>query len=188
MEHFDPSKATEKTVDFIKKYTEDAGFSRVVLGLSGGLDSATCAYLAVRALGRENVKLVNMPYKGSSPESQADAQLVADSLGIPMDIVEITGPVDSLFDGRPAPDRLRLGNACARMRMITIYDIASEWNGLVIATGNKSESYLGYTTLWGDMAGAFSPIGDLFKSDEKALADKTCRKDPHRRSVGRSNR
>ncbi len=167
---FDPRMATEKITTFIKNYMDNAGFSRAVIGLSGGLDSATCAFVVARAIGSENVSLINMPYRASSPESREDAELVAKSLGIELDILDITDPVDAFFEHRSRPDRLRLGNACARMRMIALYDIAAEKDALVVATGNKSERYLGYTTLWGDMAGAYAPIGDLFKTDEKALA------------------
>ena len=167
---FNPAQVTEKIIDFIRDYLEGLPYSKAVMGLSGGLDSATCAFLVERAIGKENTILVNMPYKISSPKSQEDAQILADSLDIPMQVFDISAAVDSFFQDKNNVSNLRIGNVCARVRMIRLYDIAAESESLVVATGNKSERYLGYTTLWGDMAGAFSPIGDLFKSDERALA------------------
>ncbi|MFP4458792.1 MAG: NAD+ synthase [Candidatus Zixiibacteriota bacterium] len=171
MKSFDPAKTKNTIIKFIRNYINDSGFSKLVVGLSGGLDSATCAYLASKAVGKENVYLFNLPYKISSPESREDAQLVADALGIELDVYDITPAVDALMRKRSSPDKLRLGNVCARMRMIVLYDFASELNALVVATSNKSESYLGYTTLWGDMAGAFAPIGDIFKTQEFEFAE-----------------
>jgi len=169
-ESYDSSKVKEKIILFITNYMKKSGFSKLVLGLSGGLDSAVCAYLAVEAVGRKNLLLINMPYSISSPQSYDDAKRVAETLGIEMLLFPITKMVDALLSDRPTSDRLRIGNICARSRMIVLYDFASENNALVVSTGNKTERYLGYTTMWGDMAGAFAPLGDIYKSQERILA------------------
>jgi NAD+ synthase len=155
---------------FLLDETRNAGFSRGVVGLSGGVDSAVTAYLAVGALGRENVRAVLMPYKTSSRESLADAKLVLDALGMPSETVDITPMVDPCLAALRVDDRLRAGNIMARQRMILLYDISARERGLVLGTSNKTEFMLGYGTLFGDMASAINPLGDLYKTQVWQLA------------------
>jgi NAD+ synthase len=171
---------------FIRGQLEQAGFDRAVLGLSGGIDSALVAYLVSEAIGAERLLAVLMPYRTSSPSSRADAESVVADLRCASELVEITAMVDGYFgaDGSAgadeasrasgAPDEpasaLRRGNFAARMRMSVLYDRSVTWGGLVVGTGNKTESLIGYTTLFGDSACAFNPIGDLYKSQVRQLA------------------
>jgi NAD+ synthase len=155
---------------FLLDETRNAGFSRGVLGLSGGVDSAVTAFLAVGALGKENVRAVLMPYKTSSRESLADAQRVLEALGMPSETVDITPMVDPCLAALRVDDRLRAGNIMARQRMIVLYDISARERGLVLGTSNKTEFMLGYGTLFGDMASAINPLGDLYKTQVWQLA------------------
>lgn len=166
--------------EFIRGQLRQAGFERAVLGLSGGIDSALVAYLVAEAIGPERLLCVLMPYATSSPASRADAEEVVRQLGCASELVEITAMVDGYFgaDGVPGaggPDALaasplRRGNLMARMRMAVLYDRSVSWRGLVVGTGNKTESLIGYTTVYGDAACAFNPIGDLYKSQVRQLA------------------
>lgn len=162
--------ATKILTGFVKTEVERAGFSRVVIGLSGGIDSALSAYLAVRALGAENVLAIRIPYRTSSPESMEHAGLVIDDTGMQSLTVEITDMVDPLFEKFPQMTNLRKGNVMARMRMIVLYDQSEEFGGLVLGTGNKTELLLGYSTLFGDSASALNPIGDLYKTQVRQLS------------------
>jgi len=155
---------------FLRSEVTRVGFSRAVIGLSGGIDSALACYLAAEALGPENVLAVRMPYKTSSPDSLAHAGLIIEDLQIPSLTVEITGMVDPLFEQFPDANALRRGNAMARARMIALFDQSAAFNGLVIGTGNKTEVLLGYTTWYGDSACALNPIGDLYKSQVRQLS------------------
>jgi len=156
--------------EFIRGQLRQAGFDRLVLGLSGGIDSALVAYLAAEAIGAERLLCVLMPYASSSPASRADAEEVVRRLGCASELVDITPMVDGFFgpDSDAAP--LRRGNFMARMRMAVLYDRSVTFGGLVIGTGNKTESLIGYTTLFGDNACAFNPIGDLYKSQVRQLS------------------
>ena len=165
---------------FIRGQLNQAGFDKAVLGLSGGIDSALVAYLVAEAIGAERLLCVMMPYRTSSPASRGDAEAVVADLGCAAELVEITGMVDGYFgrDGVPGeggPDALqaaplRRGNLMARMRMAVLYDRSVTWRGLVVGTGNKTESLIGYTTLFGDSACAFNPIGDLYKSQVRQVS------------------
>ncbi|MFO0904127.1 MAG: NAD+ synthase [Pirellulales bacterium] len=157
-------------VRFLRSEIHRAGFRRAVLGLSGGIDSTVVAYLAVRALGPENVLVVTMPYKTSSEATRSDAQIVIDALGLPTVDAPITAQIDAYFASFPDASRLRLANKCARERMTILYDHSAAWNALVIGTSNKSELLLGYGTQFGDMASAVNPIGDLYKTQLYPLA------------------
>ncbi len=163
-------KAREIIVDFIAEYIDSAGSDGAVIGLSGGLDSAVSAALAVEAIGSDRVFAVALPYRISDPRSLEDAQKIADHLGLDLETVDISPAVDAVAQSRSNLSKLRLGNICARMRMIYLYDISAERNLLVVGTGNRTERILGYSTLWGDSACAFSPIGDLLKTQERELA------------------
>ncbi len=162
--------ATKILTGFIKTEVERAGFSRVVVGLSGGIDSALSAYLAVRALGAENVLALRMPYRTSSPDSMEHAGLMIEQTGMQSLTVEITDMVDPLFNKFPDMSNVRRGNVMARQRMIILYDQSVVFNGLVLGTGNKTELLLGYSTLFGDSASALNPIGDLYKTQVRQLS------------------
>lgn len=155
---------------FIRTEVTRAGFQRVVLGLSGGVDSAVSCFLAAEALGPENVLAIRMPYKTSNPESLEHAQLVIDATGVQSKTIEITSMVDPLFEAIPDMDKIRRGNVMARARMIIWYDQSVAFNALVLGTSNKSEILLGYTTLYGDNASALNPNGDLYKTQLRQLA------------------
>jgi NAD+ synthase len=157
-------------VGFLREEVRKVGFERVVLGLSGGVDSALSAALAQRALGAENVVPVIMPYRSSSPESEADARIVADSLGIKPEVVDISPQVDAYFEQFPDAERGRKGNKMARERMSILYDMSWKHRALVVGTSNKTELLLGYGTIFGDMAHALNPLGDLYKTQVWELA------------------
>lgn len=157
-------------VGFIKSEVTRAGFSRAVIGLSGGIDSALSCALAVQALGRENVLAVRMPYKSSSPDSMGHAGLLIEQLEIHHKTIDITDMVDPLFAVDPAITNVRKGNIMARERMIVLYDQSEAFKGLVIGTSNKTEILLGYSTQFGDAASAMNPIGDLYKTQVRQLA------------------
>jgi NAD+ synthase len=166
----DTDVVTEILVGFIRDEVGKVGFDRVVLGLSGGIDSALVAALAVRALGSEGVVPVLMPYRSSSPESEGDARTVSTQLGLEPLVVDISPQVDAYFDRFPDADRGRRGNKMARERMSILYDMSWAHRALVIGTSNKTELLLGYGTIFGDMASALNPIGDLYKTQVFAMA------------------
>lgn len=157
-------------VGFIRSEVRRVGFSRAVVGLSGGLDSALSCALAAEALGAENVLAVRMPYKSSSPDSLQHAQLLIEQLEVPSETIEITAMVDPLIQNDPEMSKTRKGNIMARARMIVLYDRSEDFKGLVIGTSNKTEILLGYTTLFGDSASALNPLGDLYKTHVRQLA------------------
>jgi NAD+ synthase len=156
---------------FIADGVRKVGFERVIIGLSGGVDSSLVTALAVSALGADNVVAVFMPYRSSDPQSQVDALAVCDRLGIVVRIVEITPQVDAYFEHFPDADRTRRGNKMARERMSILYDHSMSERALVLGTSNKTELLLGYGTLFGDMASALNPIGDLYKTQVYSLAE-----------------
>ena len=151
-------------VGFVRDEVLKVGITEVVLGLSGGIDSALVAFIAAEALGPQHVHAICMPYKTSNPESEAHARLVADACGINFSVVPITAMVDAYFDCFPEADNMRRGNKMARERMTILFDHSALLRALVLGTSNKTELLLGYGTLYGDMASALNPIGDLYKS------------------------
>jgi NAD+ synthase len=155
---------------FIRGQLGQAGFERAVLGLSGGIDSALVAYLVAEAIGADKLLCVLMPYRTSSPASRADAEEVVGRLGAASELVDISPMVDAFFAADPGASPLRRGNFMARQRMAVLYDRSVTWGGLVVGTGNKTESLIGYTTRVGDAACAFNPIGDVYKSQVRQLA------------------
>ena len=166
----DPEATCGILEGFLATEIRRTGARRAVLGLSGGLDSAVVAHLAVRALGPAAVTPILLPYRSSSASSLADAEKVVADLGVVAHRVDITPIVDGFLRTTPAPGRLRLGNVMARARMIVLYDRSAELGALVVGTSNKTELMLGYGTLHGDLASAVNPIGDLYKTQVRALA------------------
>jgi NAD+ synthase len=156
--------------EFIRGQLRQAGFERAVLGLSGGIDSALVAYLVAEAIGADRLLCVLMPYRTSADASRSDAEEVVRRLGASSELIEISPMVDEFFASDPAATPLRRGNFMARQRMAVLYDRSVTWGGLVVGTGNKTESLIGYTTLFGDNACAFNPIGDLYKSQVRQVA------------------
>ena len=162
--------ARQILIGFIKSEVTRVGYSRAVVGLSGGIDSALSCVLAVEALGRENVLAVRMPYKSSSPDSLTHAELLIEQLEIPGKTIDITDMVEPLFLQDPNITKIRRGNIMARERMVVLYDQSEVFKGLVIGTSNKTEILLGYSTQFGDAASALNPIGDLYKTQVRQLA------------------
>ena len=166
----DTELARKILTGFIKTEITRAGFTKAVLGLSGGIDSALACYLAAEALGPENILAVRMPYRTSSQGSLDHAQLVIDDLHIQSMTVEITDMVEPLFAHFQDMDQRRKGNIMARERMIILFDQSEAFHGLVIGTGNKTEIMLGYSTWYGDSASALNPVGDLYKAQVRQLS------------------
>ena len=157
-------------ISFLRNEVRKVGLDRVVVGLSGGVDSSLSAMLAAEALGPSHVLGVLMPYQGSSEESRAHAELVVQKSDIESMVVDITPQIDAYFEKIPDADPRRRGNKMARERMTILYDHSASWNALVLGTSNKTELLLGYGTLYGDMASAINPLGDLYKAQVWALA------------------
>ena len=170
----EPAQAVEVIVGFIRSQMEQTGFERLVVGLSGGVDSAAVAFLAARAIGADNLLAIRMPYRTSSESSETDALRVVAALGCRTERIEITPMVDPMLElvagGDEAALNVRRGNVMARQRMIILYDRSAAFDALVIGTSNKTEALLGYGTLHGDMAAALAPIGDLYKTQLRAVA------------------
>lgn len=155
---------------FIQEELNKIGVSKAVVGLSGGVDSAVVACMAQRALGSKNVHALIMPYKTSNPESRGHAELLSNKISISFDVIDISSAVDAFFEIRQDADSLRRGNKMARERMCHLYDYSSATGALVLGTSNKTELLLGYGTIFGDLASAVNPIGDLYKSQIWDLA------------------
>lgn len=166
----DTDLVTNILTKFIHSEITRFGFSRAVVNLSGGIDSAVSCALAVKALGKQNVLAVWLPYKNSSPESLEHAHLLIDQFGCPSVTIPITEMVDPLIERFPDMGQVRAGNIMARARMNVGYDQSEAFKGLVIGTSNKTEILLGYTTLYGDSACGINPIGDLYKTQLRQLA------------------
>jgi NAD+ synthase len=170
----DTQLARQIIVRFIDGHMRQTGFSRAVLGLSGGIDSAIVAYLVAEAIGPQNLLCLLLPYRTSSPASRADAEEIVRDLGCSSRLIDISSIVDGYFEAalgdEEPPNRLRLGNFSARARMAVIFDHSAAWDGLVMGTSNKTETLLGYTTIFGDNAAAIQPIGDLYKSQVRQLS------------------
>lgn len=195
---FNTALAESALVQIVREEVLKTGLKRAVLGVSGGVDSALSLAIAVKALGAENVRAVLMPYKSSNPDSLGDALKLCERFSVPNETVEITPMADAYFavaqdvPGSPTDsyqplaiaDRTssasatvmhqmnstRKGNVMARLRMIVLYDLSARDAALVIGTSNKTEIMLGYSTLWGDMASAVNPLGDLYKYQVFALS------------------
>ena len=158
-------------VRFLKDETSHAGFSKVIIGISGGVDSALAAALSAEAFGKQNVLGVLLPYRTSNPKSLEDAALLIEKLGIRSETVDISPAVDAYCGAHGVTDPLRRGNVMARVRMIVLYDISAREKALVVGTSNKTEILVGYGTQFGDLACAINPLGDLYKSQVWQLAE-----------------
>jgi NAD+ synthase len=146
--------------------------SKAIIGLSGGLDSATTTYLCASAFGPENTFVFRMPYKISSQESLEHAKLVVDDLGVADRVIDITSMVDGYINNaEPDASQARIGNICARARMVVLFDQSYKLGGLPIGTGNKTERLFGYFTWHADDAPPINPMGDLFKTQVYQLAE-----------------
>jgi NAD+ synthase len=159
----------------LRDYVGKNGFLGIVLGLSGGIDSALCAAIGVDALGRDRVRAVMLPYKFTSRESLDDAAAVAQALGIRYDTLPIASAVQGLeeslgplFEGLPRD--VTEENLQARARGTIVMALSNKFGAMVVTTGNKSEMSTGYATLYGDMNGGFNPIKDLYKTEVFVLS------------------
>lgn len=157
-------------VSFIKEELSKFNYKKGILGLSGGLDSSVCAWLAVKALGARNVIGLIMPYGKAFSKDVEDAQELARLLKIKSRIIDISPTVDAYFSKYPTENRIAKGNKMARERMSILYDFSVREKALVLGTSNKTELLLGYGTIHGDMASAINPLGDLYKTQIKQLA------------------
>jgi NAD+ synthetase len=166
----DPVLVEEWLVRFLRDDMQRRRFDTAVVGLSGGVDSAVTAYLAARALGPRKVIGVRMPYRTSSPESLAHAQLVIDALGICGRTLDISTAVDAYLALEPDADAARRGNVMARLRMIALFDLSAKHHAIPLGTGNKTERLFGYFTWHADDSPPINPLGDLFKTQVWALA------------------
>ena len=162
--------ARQILTNFIRSEVTRVGFQRVVINLSGGLDSALSCALAAEAMGPENVIALRLPYRTSSQDSLEHAQLMIDQFKVQSQTIDITGMVDPLIEHDPEMSKTRKGNIMARARMIVLYDQSEAFKALPIGTSNKTEILLGYSTMWGDMASAINPIGDLYKTQVRQLS------------------
>jgi NAD+ synthase len=187
MRTLDIPATAQKLIAFIKTAVTNAGFSRLVVAVSGGVDSATAASMATRALGPEHVYALLLPYKDWHAESGAHARQLLSQLRVsPAHIIEFdiapmvevflqTGnlgrhPGDEGLAGGDL-DRVRLGNIMARVRMVVLFDCSKALNALVLGTENKSEHYLGYYTRFGDEASDIEPLRNLYKTEVYQLAE-----------------
>jgi NAD+ synthetase len=157
-------------IRFIRDEMQRRGFTKGVVGVSGGVDSAVTTFLAARALGSENVLALRLPYRSSSADSLAHAQLVIDTLGVPSRTIDITAAVDGYLASAPDADPTRRGNVMARTRMIALFDQSAAVGGVPLGTGNKTERLFGYFTWHADDSPPINPLGDLFKTQVWALA------------------
>ncbi len=165
------SQLVEKTlVEFLKDEITKFGFKKGVIGLSGGLDSTVAAFLGARALGKENLVALVLPYKSSDPKNINDAVEIAGILGIKHYKIDITAQIDIYFEKNPTEDKLLIGNKIARERMSVIFDYSAREKAMVIGTSNKTELLLGYGTWYGDLASSVNPLGDLYKTQVFELA------------------
>ena len=166
----DAALAERWLVHFLRDEMRRRGFERAVVGVSGGVDSAVTAYLAARALGAQHVIGVRLPYRTSSAESLAHAQLVIDALGIESRTLDISAAVDGYLSSEPDADAARQGNVMARTRMIALFDLSAKHRAIPLGTGNKTERLFGYFTWHADDSPPINPLGDLFKTQVWALA------------------
>lgn len=169
----DYANMATRITDFIRTTVETTGLSKIVVAISGGIDSALAATLATQALGRERIALAMMPYGEMGAQAVTDARLLLEALQIPDEQVytfDIKRPVDVIAEQTVDPDRMRLGNIMARVRMIYLFDLAKKLGALVCGTENRTEYYLGYFTRFGDEASDIEPLRSLYKTQVWGLA------------------
>lgn len=152
----------EYLVEFLKQEMNKAGLNKAILGLSGGVDSATVALLAKEAFN-DNLLCILLPSQFSNPKNIEDAKELCQKFDLKYELVSIAPMVEAYC--KDIKDPIRVGNFSARMRMAVLYDISRRENGLVLGTGNKTEAMLGYGTYCGDLAYAINPIGDIYKTE-----------------------
>lgn len=167
----DTATLCDKLTEEFRKALDVIGKKKIVLGLSGGVDSALAAALIARAIGSSNIIPLFMPYKTTNPSSKIDAQAVADKFHLNLETFDITEPTDAFFINTPDADFLRRGNVMARMRMICLFDRAAKENALVGGTSNKTEIILGYGTWYGDTASSINIIGSLYKNQVYEMSE-----------------
>ncbi len=167
----DTKSITKILTEFIADCIQKTSSKNAVVGLSGGLDSSIVAALSVRAVGKDSVAGVLLPYRLSSEASKTDANNLAVQLGISVETVDITSVADTYFGKYKITDDNRKANYLARQRMAVLYDVSTREKGLVIGTSNKSEILLGYGTIYGDLGHAINPVGDLYKTQMRQLAE-----------------
>ena len=170
-----PQQKYEACVEALRSFVRETGFSDVVIGLSGGIDSALVAAMAVDALGASQVHGAMLPGPYSSAHSVEDARDLAENLGIDAPVISIDGAYAAFAEALApvcggALSGLAAENTQARCRMVCLMALSNAHGWLMLNTGNKSEAMMGYSTLYGDMAGAFAPIGGLYKADVYACA------------------
>jgi NAD+ synthase len=169
--YMDPFVTTGVLIEFLRDQFRKKGFHDAVLGLSGGVDSAFGAAILAEALGPKHVIGLIMPSGESSKDSVTDAKEVARALGIRHALRHIGPVIEAFFAAQTGVDRMRIGNAAARTRMMTLFDYSKANHALVLGTSNKTELLLGYGTWFGDLACAINPIGDLYKTQVWQLSE-----------------
>ena len=162
-------EAADRLISFIGNFVSSSGLERLIIGLSGGVDSSLSVSLGARAIGKDNLLGLIMPYKSSSPDSEADALALAEKIGIRTEKIDISPMVEAYFQNREMSS-LRKGNKMARERMSILFDIASRDGRLVLGTSNKTEICLGYATWYGDTACSLNPLGGLYKREVRQMA------------------
>ncbi|KPL02342.1 MAG: hypothetical protein AMJ90_06095 [candidate division Zixibacteria bacterium SM23_73_2] len=165
----DLKKTKKDLIGWIRSKVKGANASGVVLGLSGGLDSAVAAFLSIRALGKNKVLALLLPCE-SAPDDLVDAKYVARKLGLKTRVVGLTSTYKHILGKLPPASLLARANLKPRLRMMVLYYYANKYNYLVVGTGNKSELMAGYFTKYGDGGADLLPLGNLFKSEVVALA------------------
>lgn len=165
----EPARAQIKLMEWTRRTLRETGFSELMIGLSGGIDSALAAHLAAEAVGPESVTCLLMPSGSSSSDSITDAERVVHALGVKSRTIPLDGMVKAFEREISGLSDLRRGNLCARLRMAVLFDEA-HGRGLVLGTSNKTETILGYSTVYGDSAWSLNPLGDLYKTDVRTLA------------------
>ncbi|MFH2048942.1 MAG: NAD+ synthase [bacterium] len=168
--NIDLNNTIAKIKDFISLSLKKSGLNGYVIGLSGGIDSALSASLAIEAVGKDKVFGLIMPYRTSSDNSEKDAMALIEKTGIEYQKIEISPMIDAYYNRIDEHNRLRAGNKMARERMSVLFDVAHEKNLMVLGTGNRTEICLGYTTWYGDSACSINPIGELYKTEVRQIA------------------